>query len=479
MTAIAALPTLEARWMEYVRRTQTVFAAHPQMIPLRQMTFKSFVQRHDTLSLTDRAKQWARLALRQSGSQGDLSSVDIVFWLDSPREVLVEAILPVYKKVRAAGTRAALIATKAVYDRLDPALKPILFQVPYRWHSSEPWKRGWTGLRAVLPEDLQAESLSAFSDLGYHADNTVAEVARLLTALKPRLMILPVDQLLPGSAACTAANNLGIDTLVLLHGAVSAYNAPVTARRMSVWGEMARDQMMKYGVPERQLLILGSPRHDAFPAPLPADVRAKFQSALGLQEMPTFVFFSNGNDLQFTSREAAEGCAAWLNSAAEQLSDQIEFVVRLHPNEDGSLYAQYPRLRIFKNEADLATTLGAADACGTLCSTVMLDALLYRKPILQFYADGWPHLADNWKRGLAKRIENPGQLVEFLWMGYENRQVWQHLADGQTALIETVFANHGRADEAVAQYAIEQVTPTPHAFRQNGRLHSVREQGIN
>jgi hypothetical protein len=476
MTPIAQLPTLEARWLEYVRRTQPVFAAHPQMIPLRQMTFKSFVQKHETLSLTDRAKQFARLALRQGGSEGDLSPVDIVFWLDSPREVLVEAILPVFRQVRTAGVRAALIATQAAYEKInaDPSIKPILFQVPYRWGASEPWKRGWTGLRAVLPQDLQDDSLAAFCDLGGHADNTVAEVTRLLTALKPRLMILPVDQLLPGSAACTAANNLGIETLVLLHGAVSAYNAPVTARQMSVWGAMARDQMMKYDVPDKQLIALGSPRHDTFPAPLPADVRARFQSALKLPDKPTLVFFSNGNDLQFTSREAAEGCAAWLNAAAQQLSDRIQFVVRLHPNEDGGLYNNYPLLRVFKNEADLATTIGAADVCGTLCSTVMLDALLYRKPILQFYADGWPSLADNWKRGIAQRIENPAQLVEFLTAGFGDRGHWQALADSQSALIETVFANHGHAAKVIAQHAIEQITPAHQPARQNGRLHSVR-----
>ena len=474
MTAIAHLPTLEARWLEYLRRTEAVFKAHPYMIPLRQMIFKSFVQRHDTLSLADHAKQWARLALRQANSQGDLSPVDVVFWLDSPREVLVEAILPVLNNVRAAGKRAALIATKAVHEKISPDLKPILFQVPYRWHSSDPWKRGWKSLQAVLAEDLGAESFSAFVDLCSHTDNTIAEVIRLLTALKPRLMVLPVDQLLPGSAACTAANNLGIDTLVLLHGAVSAYNAPVTSNHMGVWGAMARDQMMKYGVPEKHLMILGSPRHDSVPAPLPSDGRARFQAALSLQDKPTLVFFSNGNDLQFTSREAAEGCAAWLNTAAETLSDRINVVVRLHPNEDGSLYTQYSRLHVFKKECDLAATLGAADICGTLCSTVMLDALLYRKPILQFYANGWPHLADNWQRGLAQRIENPAQLIEWLSKGYENRQVWQSLADAQTALTETVFANHGRAGEVIAGHIIEEITPVPQPARQNGRLHSVR-----
>ena len=188
-------------------------------------------------------------------------------------------------------------------------------------------------------------------------------------------------------------------------------------------------------------------------------MRGQFQRALGLRDLPTLVFFSNGNDIWRNSRQAVEGCAAWLNTAAAQLSDRMQFVVRLHPNEDGSLYANSPHLRVFKNECDLATTLGGADVCAALCSTTLVDALLYRKPVLQFYADGWPDLADNWQRNLAERIAEPGQLVEFLAAGLQEKNVWDERVAAQSRLIDIVFANHGHAREAVAHYLIEQIEP--------------------
>ena len=226
---------------------------------------------------------------------------------------------------------------------------------------------------------------------------------------------------------------------------------------MAVWGTVSCDQLQNLDVPADRLVILGSPRHDNFPAPLPPDVRGQFQRALGLRDLPTLVFFSNGNDIWRNSRQAVEGCAAWLNTAATQLADRMEFVVRLHPNEDGSLYTRSPHLHVFKNECDLATTLGAADVCAALCSTALLDTMLYHKPVLQFYADGWPDLADNWRRGMSKRIAGGDELIEFLSKGLENQSYWQSLVDQQTGLTDTVFAHHGHSQELVTRHLIEQV----------------------
>jgi hypothetical protein len=177
---------------------------------------------------------------------------------------------------------------------------------------------------------------------------------------------------------------------------------------------------------------------------------------LGLENLPLMVFFSNGNDPRRNSYEAVQGCADWLEQAAAQLAGQMAFAVRLHPNEDGSFYKNCPHLRVFKRECDLATTLAAADICGALCSTTLIDSLLYRKPVLQFYADGWPHLADNWQRGLAQRISSAADLTQTLALGLEHHG-WETLAAEQYALVETVFANHGHAVQAAADYIAAQV----------------------
>ena len=104
--------------------------------------------------------------------------------------------------------------------------------------------------------------------------------------------------------------------------------------------------------------------------------------------------FSNGNDL-VRNGVAPVQCAQWLESMASRYFHAINVVVRLHPNEDGSLYTHCSHLTISKALPDLTTTLEGSDWVGSLCSTVLYDALPYRKPVWQFYADGWPELADN------------------------------------------------------------------------------------
>ena len=127
MPSLSQFPTLDERWLEFARRTQDIFDAYPYMLPIRQAVFKSLIERRAALSTKDQAKQWARFILRRQTSAGDLSPVDIVFWLDSSREVRVEAILPIMKAVQASGTCVALIAPDPVYYQLDSALNPILF----------------------------------------------------------------------------------------------------------------------------------------------------------------------------------------------------------------------------------------------------------------------------------------------------------------------------------------------------------------
>ncbi len=453
---LADIATLDERWLAFVERTRGLFAAYPFMLPLRQAIFKDLVERGKVLSAKDQAKALARPLLKRQGSVGDFAPVDVAFWLESSREVLTEAVLPVQQAVQAAGLRVALVAAPTVHVQLQGAFPaPILFQVPFQRSPAAAWSAAWDALNGCLPHDLKRESRAAFLEMGQASQSCVAEAMSVLAKLRPRLLVLPVDQLLTGSAACVAARELGIATLVLLHGAVSPYNVPLTADRMGVWGAVSRDQLVALGVSPDDLVILGSPRHDHFPAPVPPDVKARLRAALGLPDLPVMVFFSNGNDPRRNSHEAVAGCAAWLDEAAAQLRGRMTFIVRLHPNEDGGFYKDCSHLRVFKHEADLATTLAGADVCGALCSTTLVDALLYDKPVLQFYADGWPDLADNWRRGLARRVANAGELADVLAGGLSDG--WQALAAAQAAQVDSVFAHRGRATQTVADYIVEQV----------------------
>jgi hypothetical protein len=173
---------------------------------------------------------------------------------------------------------------------------------------------------------------------------------------------------------------------------------------------------------------------------------------LSLPRKPTLVFFSNGNDL-LRNGDAPVECAEWLETTASHYADQINVVVRLHPNEDGSLYEHCSHLTITKGSPDLMTTLEGCDWVGSLCSTVLYDALIYRKPVLQFYAEGWPELADNWKCGLATRIASQDDLNEIV----DARLDRESFGSVDESLIDQVFANHGHATERVADFVQDQL----------------------
>jgi hypothetical protein len=247
---------------------------------------------------------------------------------------------------------------------------------------------------------------------------------------------------------------MDIRSLVLLHGAVSAYNAPVTADRMAVWGEVSWQQMHQLGVEEKKLKIFGSPRHDDPPHFGDSSTKRRLAAALLCDAKPCFTFFSNGNDLYRNTNEAVVGCTRWLMAAADKLGSRFNFLVRLHPNEDGSIYRGCRNLRVFKNECDLGTSLAGSDIVAALCSTVLVEGVLYGKPVLQFHSEGWPDLADNWQRGLALRIKTGADLVDKLELLADEKER-SRLAAEQQRLKTKLFANLGHATEVTGKYICE------------------------
>ncbi|MGH9966928.1 MAG: hypothetical protein ACREBG_03710, partial [Pyrinomonadaceae bacterium] len=145
-------------------------------------------------------------------------------------------------------------------------------------------------------------------------------------------------------------------------------------------------------------------------------------------------------------------------------SDRLNVVVKLHPNEDGSLYRDCPNVHLTRSEFDLSTVLDGCDWVGSLCSTVLYDALLYDKPVWQFYADGWPELADNWKCGLAERVVSCVDLNDKLatTLNRSGQLKFNRL------MRDRVFANHGSAASAVADFLARRVSPN--STRRKGPL---------
>lgn len=444
--------TLDERWLEFARLTAPVVKAHPYLAAVRQPFYKLQFEQKYQVGFGEPAKDLLRMGLYREASRIAEGTSDVVFWLHGSREPEVEAVMPLWQRVQAMQLRAVVAAPPAVVQRLRlPVSDSVAFSAPQRYGEPSKWKRAHEDLVAVLPEVASPSAKRLLAGLGRQEDSYQREIEKIFARLKPKLLVLPVDQFMPGGSACVVARKMSIRSLVLLHGAVSAYNAPLTADTMAVWGEVSKDQMRRLGVAEKNLNVLGSPRHDLPPHRDDPTAKERLQQKFGFDSKRVLTFFSNGNDPYRNSMTALEECARWLASAADRLKERYNILVRLHPNEDGSLYAGCDGLRVFKDECDLGTTLAGSDVVAALCSTVLAEAVLYQKPVLQFYAEGWPDLADNWRRGIALRVASSDDLATTLEK-LDNEEARLEFLGQQQGLKGELFANAGRATDAVAGY---------------------------
>jgi hypothetical protein len=385
-----------------------------------------------------------------SHRQGEIKTpprADVLILIEGRREVIVDALLPVYRHLAARGVSVALAATGGANQLPAPAyyLQPRSRLFPPGWA-----KDSWSALRDSV-EQLDGRSLQrSFNNFSSNMEGLYEGLGRMLNDVEPRVVLVASTQLPAGAGLIIESRKRGMTTLLLQHGVLQPLYLPLIADYMMTWGESSTETLVRLGVAPHRLVSLGSPRHDSMLLPGDKDAGRVLLQTLGLRQKPTFVFFSNGND-PLRNGTAPRECALWLETTAAQLANEINIVVRLHPNEDGSLYRDCPTVHLTKDTPELSVVLKGCDFVGSLCSTVLYDALLFKKPVWQFYADGWPELADNWRQGLALRISSQAELSKKL-LQFSSKTGTQ---GDEVNASQRVFANQGRAAEAVASYIQE------------------------
>ena len=442
--ATAVLPrSLDERYLEFLDQTNTVFAQYPQIEPLRYFIFRDLVVEQRARSWKDITKDWSRPIRRLARRTRTLEKADVVLLVEGLREVIVDALLPVYHEILSRDIRVQLIGVGGASNLPESAY--YLQSAPHVFPPA--WARNsWDALCDTIKE-LRCRSFErSFRSFCANMQGYYDALDTMLDAIDPKIVLNASTQLGGGAGLIVACRQRGILTLLLQHGILQPLYLPIIADYMLTWGQSSTETLACLGVSPQKLIALGSPRHDAIGPTSDANTKGTFYRALSLQEKPTMVFFSNGNDF-VRNGDAPYECARWLEKSAALHKNDINVVVRLHPNEDGSLYQNCPHLHITKDVPDLAVTLEGCDWVGSLCSTVLYDALLFKKPVWQFHADHWPELANNWRQGLAVRISSQTELSESM---SQILSVERHGFDER--LSSRVFANHGRAAGAVADF---------------------------
>lgn len=436
------MQSLDERFIEFNRVAAPAFGAFPQMEPLRYQVFRELFVLGQVDGLKGLVKHWARPLVRRRKTSCLLDRCDVVLWLSTRREVVSEALIPLHRELVERDVDARVVVFGGPEDLPFPSTEFF-----YRARSTTPkWApRAWELLldlvRGLDGPGRRASFLHACAMTAAERD----EIERLLDRLKPRAVVTAGTQF----GGCTnlglAARARGIRSVVLQHGMLQAFYTPFTGDTMVTWGELHSSKLVKLGVPEDKSIALGSPRHDGMRPGRNGDARARLRKALNLPDLPVLMFYSSGNDL-VRNGDGPRECASWLGAAAERLDGKVTIAVRLHANENGELYWG-SKCRVHRPPAvDLSTSIEGSDWIGSICSTVLYEALLYRKTVLQFDSEMWPQLADNWRDGMAERIDTKETLLrKILGLGESSPSPF----DGA---LETVFVNHGRAAAAVADH---------------------------
>ncbi|WP_447603651.1 hypothetical protein [Nitrospira sp. Nam80] len=440
--------SLDQRYLDFTVKTNEVFARFPQIEPLRHFIFKDLFIRPRCLPVEEVIKHWIAPLVHRQRTAGVLQKGSILIWIESARDIIRDTLMPVFLELAQRKEQVQLVSFNGP-DHLP--VSTVNFRFPAACFIPSWGREAWSALCDTEQRLRNRSHERSFYYACANVQSCLEEMKRMLGTITPRVVVTASTQLMGGSALLVSARANGIRTVLLQHGLLQPFHLPMVADVMCTWGRTSLDTLTALGLDPKRVRALGSPRHDTMRPSPDGEAKRLLARSLSLNNHFTLAFFSNGNDLLRNGRAPAE-CASWLEGVARHFRDRINVIVRLHPNEDGSLYGECPHLIVTKDRPELDLLLDGSDCVASLCSTAMHEALLYKKPVWQLYADGWPDLAANWRDGLATRIYSEahlGQMVERMLDPLHR----QPLADDSTG---KVFTNHGRATKAVADFVLSQ-----------------------
>jgi hypothetical protein len=442
--------SLDQRYLEFAARTAEVFLRFPQMEPLRYYIFRNLLIAPRPMGLQEAAKRWVRPFVRRQCTAGPLQKGGgVLVWIEGERSIIRDTVMPVAEELRRRGVPVRFVSLSGPESLPAGTVTcryPAVHRVPL-WAAE-----AWQALSQAEPQMATRAAARAFQYACADNDGLLSEVSRILDAMDPRIVVTASTQLMGGSALVVAARQRRTPSVLLQHGLLQPLYVPVVADVMCTWGPSSSDTLTQLGVDPRKLIALGSPRHDAMTPSRNGTARRALLRCLSLEDKPTVVFFSNGNDVQ-RNGSAPQACAEWMEAIAREYRTRLNVIVRLHPNEDASLYRRCSHLVVTKHQPEFAALLDGCDGVVSLCSTALYEALLYHKPIWQLAAPGWPDLADNWKRGLARRVASLDELRKQVERWLDTKGPDRHVGEP----VEAVFKNHGLAAHAVAHFISSQL----------------------
>ena len=438
------MKTLDDKYYEFCNLTNDIFLEYPNAEPCRYFIFKELLIKQKSISILSIIRYYLRSLIKYTSTKIKKQEADVIFWFEKRHKASKESLLPVIELLTKKNYKVKLLSDEVIELKSNYDIDIIKFNTPLtapKWVSSF-WKK-------ISQRVDGLNKFSLFIYYYYYCLELVGryrEIDKILNNIKPNVIIESSTGLRNSAALVVRGNKLNITTITLQHGIVHAFYLPVISNYFLCWGESSLMTLKKFNKNEKRFISIGSPKHDRLKENYINDNLYKKYLDNGKKNM---VFFSNGNDL-IRNGKAPIDAVEWLSEIAKIYSDRLNIIIKLHPKEDGSLYNNEPDLTIVKN-IDTFDLIAQADIIGSICSSVMTEAILFDKPILQFYKNSWPLLVDNYKYGLAIRINNLNTLKNELDL-FLNGKIQNNNK------IDFVFSNYGYANKKIVKFIRQKIT---------------------
>jgi hypothetical protein len=195
------------------------------------------------------------------------------------------------------------------------------------------------------------------------------------------------------------ARQMGIPTMEVQFGMTADESVEwrfLPADCVAVWGEEAREALLKQNVPHDRILLTGSPRHDALVHPSAARMSA-LRASLGLTDhRPVILLASTYVDRTHAEYARPEVLLEMRQAIFEAARNHpgIVLVVKPHPHEQvketSSLAGDAPNIIFADRASDIRDLIAISDAFMSFGSTATIDALIADKPCICPIFPGWP-----------------------------------------------------------------------------------------
>jgi hypothetical protein len=339
-------------------------------------------------------------------------------------------------------------------------------------------------LQAAVPEQLDGLGVNLAPAVRRHAERWLqghgarqsalaTTIAEHFQRLRPRALVLDEDATPLARAAIAAARAVGARSLVIQHGAPCCRFgfAPLAADAICAWGRSSRGQLLRWGVPDGQILVTGSPYHEQLRGRMPASARTRARSAGGYRFLLLATVAPRDERPDALALHLTRQSYAGLIRAALDgtlAAGCRELVVKLHPRAGRdpileAALAERPELaaRVVRR-GRLEHLLRNVDCVLSCGSSAGVDATLSGVPVIQVLPQGASDFLSREPWGLAGTVRTADELALLA------RQVLS-LGVRRPEPDSGVFGDFERSaaarivDEILAPHSSRSALPEPHS----------------